>query len=623
MIPVPTMTDPFGGQLIPTTLKANILWRQRIGRECGTSASRRSLIRNNCQRSPIFWLSFAGWTFHQKWVDDDGEEHPVIGKNAHVPFIPWPIQVKAIQLLYDCIAKGSDALIRKSRDMGASWLVVGLFHWFWQYRENCTFTHISASESKVDLRGNMDTLFEKHRYLYRMQPEWLRPRDVRDNYLSLQNNDNGCVIMGESTTSRAGKGGRKIAIHCDEFAEFGEKGEAVDRGTADTCACRIFNSTPKGPSTHFRRVRVDFETGKRKGKIVVLHWHDHPQKGRGAVLEFDPVAKKEKWTSPYYKIQGERRGEKDVAENLDMDDDTSENLFFSVAELDMHRNKHCRPPMLIGNLHFPEIPEMDVKRDILRRKEVSRVKFESNDRQKPWRFWMPLVHDRTTNTDRPSQQARYIFGCDPSRGAGASNSVCTVMEAGTGVIVAKYWDAYTLPERFAEIIAFAAMWFGGQGWPLIVPERNGPGGDLCKRLMMLGYANPFFMFVEDERTRKKTRKVGFWSSTKSKSMLLGHYRSAIKDNSIINPCEEGLEEAKGYVCVDDKIMSATVDEGEEGGYELHGDHVIADALALWGRGESGKSGGKEIILPGSVAYRRQQRKVGDRKRMESRDDGDW
>jgi hypothetical protein len=53
---------------------------------------------------------------------------------SHVPFITWKVQDDAIVELIDAIDNGHDALIHKARDMGASWIVVGVFQWYFQFR---------------------------------------------------------------------------------------------------------------------------------------------------------------------------------------------------------------------------------------------------------------------------------------------------------------------------------------------------------------------------------------------------------------------------------------------------------------------------------------------------------
>jgi hypothetical protein len=143
---------------------------------------------------------------------------PDRGHEAHYPFITWAVQDEFIGELQDAIDGGHDTLINKSRDMGASWLCLSVLHWYWQFRPPVSFLEVSRKEELVDKAGSMDSLFEKHRYLLRWQPAWLRPRRIDDKYMHLGNLDLGSAIEGESTNGDAGRGGRKTAVLLDEFA---------------------------------------------------------------------------------------------------------------------------------------------------------------------------------------------------------------------------------------------------------------------------------------------------------------------------------------------------------------------------------------------------------------------
>jgi hypothetical protein len=198
-------TDPITGLQIPKTLAGNVAWRQNILAAARTSKTWRNKLRAASQASPIFWLNAFGWTFLQKKIQLDGRELAVVQgrevagvkQNPHVPFITWAVQDEAILELKDAIENGHDVLISKARDMGASWLCLAMFQWFWQFRPSTTFLELSRKEVLVDRPGDMDSLFEKHRYLTRRQPEWLRPARIKDNRLHLENGDNGSILLGK------------------------------------------------------------------------------------------------------------------------------------------------------------------------------------------------------------------------------------------------------------------------------------------------------------------------------------------------------------------------------------------------------------------------------------------
>lgn len=607
-------TDPFSGLLIPKTQRGNVEWRQKLIASARSSATVRRALRAAAAKSPIFFANAFAFTFLQKKISLDGKEVAVIsGKSTdglkddpHIPFITWKVQDDAIVELTKAIDGGYDALIHKTRDMGASWLVLLVFHWYWQFRPSTTFLELSRKESLVDARGNMDSLFEKHRYLLRWQPEWLRPKLIVDNYMHLENRDIGSSIEGESTNENAGQASRKTAILLDEFARVRE-GEAIDHATADTSACRIFNSTPQGPNTHFTRIYRQMVTGARTGKLIVLPWWQHPDKARGAAIELDESGN-EVVTSPWKKFEAGRRSKRNMAQNIDGEHGKSGDAFFDADEIEKHRRAYERPPLLVGNVKFEDDLGEESKQSIVRRQVSEAMLFVENGTRNPWRLWVPLLPDPKGKL-RPSQSTRYVFGVDISNGSGASNSVITVLDHQSNMIVAKFWDAFTSPEELADITALAAIWFGGKGPPLVIFEKNGPGVIYGRRIKsVLSYPNIYYQEVLDGKSKQVTTKWGWHSSDSKKEILLGEYRDALKTNAIINPCKEGLDEALDYTYDDKgKIEPGSRGVEEGGGSALHGDHVIADALVVRGR-QSLPKGEKpvEVKAPhGTFGHRRE------------------
>lgn len=588
-------TDPQTGIQIPKTLAGNVAWRQKLLTQASTSATWRARLKAASSKSAPFWLNAFGWTYLQKQVGADGREVTVVdGKehdgrklSPHVPFITWAVQDEAIRLLQEGIENGNDILISKARDMGASWVCLAVFQWYFQFRPQTTFLELSRKEVLVDQPGNMDSLFEKHRYLMRRQPQWLVPSRLKDNRLHLENGDTGSVLIGESTNKDAGQAARKTAILLDEFARVKE-GDEIDLSTADTTACRIFNSTPGGPNTQFTRIWRAMTAGKRHGTVIELPWWRHPAKGRGAEFKLDDTRGECRWSSPWYEFQKARRSKRNLAQNVDMEHGKVGDTIFDADSIEAHRAKFEADPDQVGTVAFDEAMTEEKKLNTVRTFNVFAMRWVKAAARSPWRLWTQLLDwtdAKGRKILRPFQNTRYVFGVDISNGSGASNSVITVLDARTGRIVAKFWDAYTTPEELAEIAVFAAIWFGGIKPPLITFEKNGPGSIFGRKLLKLGYPAIYYQKNESIKHDPKTPRWGWHSSPSRKEMLLGEYREALKNDEIINPCKESLDEALDYQYDDKGKIEAGLrpDDEEGGGSALHGDHVIADALCLLGR----------------------------------------
>lgn len=577
-------TCPITGLEIPKTVAGNIEWRNKLREEALKSEATRKAIKAACTSSFMYWVNAFGWTYHQKWVNEKGEEVAVTGEDSHVPFITWKIQDEAALQLIDAIETGNDTLIDKARDMGASWLVIAVFQWFWQFRPNSTFLELSRKEQYVDQRGNMDSLFEKHRYMLKMQPLWLRPKKVRDNTMLLENQDINSSIVGESTNESAGQAGRKTAILLDEFARI-KNGEAIDLATADTSACRIFNSTVNGPATWYTRIYRDMRSGKRSGRILELPWEAHPEKGKDIRIIDVPITPRNptgrKAISPWYQLETAKRSSRNLAQNVDRDHGKSGDSFFDPSEIEQHRLAFQSEPTLEGNLRFDEDMTEDEKRGVVLRSDLDQIKFIESGIRLPWKIWGPLV------AGRPVQTHSYVFGVDISMGSGASNSVITVLDHDSGIKVGEFADPFTTPEDLAWMVAMAGVWFGGKsGKPLLIWETNGPGSIFGKKIMTIGYAPIYYLKTEGVGSPRTTDRIGWNSSAARKEILLGEYRDALKNGRYINPSKESLDEALDYVYNEKGLLVPATAKSEQGGASAtHGDRVVADALCELGRKE--------------------------------------
>jgi hypothetical protein len=405
----------------------------------------------------------------------------------------------------------------------------------------------------------------------------LRPKQIRDNVMLMQNLDNGSTLIGESTNDDVGQGGRKTAILLDEFARV-RNGEEIDLATNDTAACRIFNSTVNGPATWYTRIYRDIKSGKRAGRIITLPWEAHPMKGRGLSIIDVPITPNnplgKKAVSPWYIHEQASRSARDLAQNIDRDHGKSGDSFFDPQEVEAHRLNFQAEPIHTGNLRFEDDLTEDEKRSVFLGQQVEAVSFIEQGFRRGWRIWTPLVNGR------PVQTHRYVFGVDISLGTGSSNSVISVFDGDANTKIAEYCDAFTSPEELAWMACMAGLWFGGKtGKPLLCWETNGPGSIFGKKIMQIGYAPIYFSKIEGRKVEKATERYGWNSTAARKEVLLGMYRDALKNAKFINPCKESLDEAIDYVYNDKGLLVPATKVQEAGGASAtHGDRVVADAL---------------------------------------------
>jgi hypothetical protein len=598
-----SMVDPFTGITIPKDPLENVRWRKKLLKAAASSPTVQKALKKACAASPIFWINAFGWTFLQKKIDETGKDKAAQGSGTHVPFITWWVQDQALMELMDAIDNGHHGLMHKSRDMGATWLVIAIFQWYWQFRPSTSFLEISRKEKLVDHRGDMDSLFEKHRYMIARQPHWLRPRRIVDREMHLENQDIGTSIEGESTNENAGQASRKTAAFVDEAARIREL-ESIDLALADTSPCIIYNSTPQGPATFFTRLYRSFKGGTRQGKLILLPFWMHPDKGRNSRVEKDKNGN-DRVVSDWTKQEETKRTPRNIAQNVYGEHGKSGDMFFDADSIERHRKAYESAPLLAGAIQWIEDFNEEAKLQAVRKQAVASVVLLEQGGWNPWRFYVPLVNGR------PNQQTRYVFGIDISNGSGASNSVITVLDHYSNMVVAKFWDAFTTPEDLAEEVAKAQIFFGGKKPARIIFEKNGPGISFGKKIVSkLSLPNIYYQEVVDGKTRTKTTKWGWHNSDTKKELLLRGYREALFLNEIINPCAEALNEALDYVYNDKgKIEPGHMGREEGGGTALHGDHVIADALVLIGRKDLPTAEKDETYKApkGSPGFRRDRR----------------
>lgn len=208
----------------------------------------------------------------------------------HFPFKLFPFQDTLIDDIVEAIELGDDLFIEKCREMGATYVVVAVFLWFWLYVPGSNFLLGSRKQSMVDNRGEdskdalsnkEESLFGKLDYMLSRLPKFLLPQGFKSakhfTHMSLKNPENGNVISGESSNANFSRGGRYKAVLLDEFA-FWDNDTAAWGATADSTNCRIVITTPGVKPGKAKRLR--FGKDGEKIKIVTLSYSLDPRKNQ-------------------------------------------------------------------------------------------------------------------------------------------------------------------------------------------------------------------------------------------------------------------------------------------------------------------------------------------------------
>jgi phage terminase large subunit len=192
-----------------------------------------------------------------------GSDIPVI-----MPFVLFPRQREFIDFIfYDCWKPQQDGTAVKSRDCGASWLVMAISCSLGCFWDDVAIGFGSSVEDKVDRSGDPDSLFYKGRMFLRYLPAVFRAGwDANKNsaHMRLTFPDTGSSITGEAG-DRIGRSGRKTIFFIDEAA-FLEHPKLVDANLIANTDCRFELSSVQGTANVFAE-------RARGGKVKRFDFH--------------------------------------------------------------------------------------------------------------------------------------------------------------------------------------------------------------------------------------------------------------------------------------------------------------------------------------------------------------
>lgn len=206
-----------------------------------------------------------------------------------MPFMPFPRQFDLLEMVDECVEKGENGLVEKSRDMGATWLCCGWSVGKWLFSDGVSIGWGSRKEQLVDKLGDTDSIFEKMRMIVRSTPRFLLPEHFseRDHmtYMKMINPETGATITGEAGDN-IGRGGRNTIYFKDEAAHY-ERPEKIEAALGDNTDVQIDISSVNGTNNVFYRRRQAgevWEPGRaiEQGKtyVFVMDWKDHPGKNQ-------------------------------------------------------------------------------------------------------------------------------------------------------------------------------------------------------------------------------------------------------------------------------------------------------------------------------------------------------
>ena len=487
----------------PKHYESNVEWRIKMLDRCLMDGYFRDLIKAMFYEDVLFAFNAFFYTL-------DVRKKPF----HNLPFCTWPYQDETILDITKAIDAGEDVLMEKSRDMGASWMILLTFVWYWLNPVGgADFLMGSRIEDYVDKRGDPRTLFEKVRYAIKRLPTWLLPRGFKmnkhDNYLRLENPQTGASITGESNNVNFGTGGRYTAILFDEFAKWENTDISAWTSAGDATPCRIPNSTPFGAAGQHYNLVTDSRTKK-----IRMHWTLHPEKAAGAYCSF-PRSKKElnygeeeayKLTrSPWYDMQCRRRTPQEIAQELDIDYIGAGALVFDGEAGDRVRE------LLRAKIEIRLYLDPNIMRN-----ELVQVDEPPRDLEGFLAVWRP-----------PDPKTTYTMGVDVIEASEGSEdwAVVKIYNRRTKSVDASYY-ARIDEVRLSNVIALFSAYYTTFEEPWIGIETNGPGlstFDFCNQAHSL---TRLFMTPRFDNARQQVvHKKGWRTDQVTRDRLISGIKS--------------------------------------------------------------------------------------------------
>jgi len=457
---------------VPLEPEANRVWREKVF--LTTDRDEQKVLRRMCAEDFLFYC--AGFLN----IFDAGDES---GRPGPVAFIPYDFQVECFTLMWAAMHDLRQPLRgKKPRRIGFSWGAIGMFEHCWHFMPNHHLLVGSHREEEVDgtqsmAKGGIDVgewskLMPKFDYLHVNQPSWLLPDGYKPRQepyrtrMKLMNPANGSIVWGTSAASAAGHGERGYAVLWDEASRTENLYDIIG-GLQAFSPCKFWLSTIGNLSHPFSTILKD------SPGILQLspHWWMHPDYAKDMTI--DPAT--EVRTSPWLERKLDEIGRDPVLANqLYYADETQQvGGYYGAATFRKMLGSDALPGTVMEPRHRGELDITETPSGPL----CTRFCEQGNGR---WRFWMEFDAE-----GRPPRNTRYVMGVDIAAGStddagrGASNSIIAVADWLTGELVAEFVTHGKKPYELAAIAVAAGKWFEGDDYlpAMMVPERNGPGGE--------------------------------------------------------------------------------------------------------------------------------------------------
>lgn len=480
-------------------------------------------------------------------------------------------QVKLFSLIERQEALGLPVriIIVKPRKVGVSTFIQGFFF------QRCSTKKLQKALTVAHDMDSTEEMFQMNDLFYNELPEVLRPdkRYSSRQEIVFENPDEATRAAHPGLRSQLGIGtagkldlGRSKDIHllhCSEIAFWPDPEEtelSLLNAVPDLPSTVVFKeSTPKGVGTKFHNDYEDAKNGRTAFSAFFEAWQDVEEytlplsttveRFEGSLDDdeidlrkaYDLTLGQLNWRRWAIENKCGRDSMKFMQEYPDNDVDC-----FLVSG-----RPRFNPKLLRSLLLRVQDP---VARGMIRR-DGSLIRLDEHQYGFV-RIWKP-----------PSPSRRYVMGADVAEGIEGGDYSCGQVYDWDSVELVAEWHGHTEPNDFGEELAKLGKIYNNC---LIGVEANKDGGTVNTRLRNDGYPHLFYRQEFENRTNRRTSKLGWLTTSATKPVMINSLGDAARDGAHI-PSRETVQEMMTFVIHDDGSVGAQ--------YGCHDDRVIASAIA--------------------------------------------
>ncbi len=150
--------------------------------------------------------------------------------------------------------------------------------------------------------------------------------------------------------------------------------------------------------------------------------------------------------------------------------------------------------------------------------------------------------------EQPKNAVIYSIGADVSEGVSGDASCAQVLNCTTGILAASYWSNIIDPDNFAAELFKLGTYYNKA---YLCVEVNNHGAAVISHLGGaiggLAYPNLYKRIYFDEYTQKKTKQIGFKTTSSTKPRIIENLKGGFRDGEVIVYDKQTLAELGSFV----------------------------------------------------------------------------